>query len=167
MVSCQSALICFYNRHLVMYSSSHKTHLEEPDHPWSSLIHTYKNTYILLTLSFVSLIFFTNSLISTPLYFIFLFFIYLFTPLQYPTHLYSAYLHCILPYFTPHKATYFILYIPKLTCQRTLRQVFYVFYLSEASYPPMARYFPSPYTLYTCIQYIYSFTQGRGEGGES
>jgi hypothetical protein len=42
-----------------------------------------------------------------------------------------------------------------------------VFYLSEASSPPMAPYvLPSPYTLYTCILYtVYSFLLARGGGG--
>ncbi len=47
----------------------------------------------------------------------------------------------------------------KLTCKGTLRQVFY---LSEAPSPPMTLYPPPPYTLYRCIQYL--FTQGRGRG---
>ncbi len=94
MVSCQSALICFDNRHLVMYSSSHKTHLEEPHHPWSipTIIYTLNSL-----LRFFNFLYQLSDLYSSLFYF--LFFIYLFTPLQYPTHLHSAYLHCILPYF--------------------------------------------------------------------
>jgi hypothetical protein len=53
-----------------------------------------------------------------------------------------------------------LLFEKKLTCKVTLRQVFY---LSEAPSPPMTPY-PPLFTLYTCIQYIYSHREGgRGE----
>ncbi len=41
----------------------------------------------------------------------------------------------------------------------TLRQVFY---LSEATSPPMT-HTPLSYTLYTCIQYTYSHMEGGGK----
>jgi hypothetical protein len=52
-------------------------------------------------------------------------------------------------------------YLEKLTCKGTLRQVFY---LSQASSPSMSPY--SSLSLHTVYVYtVYSFTQGRGEGG--
>ncbi len=50
-------------------------------------------------------------------------------------------------------------YLQKLTCEGTLRQVFY---LSEAFSLPMTPYYP-PYTLYTCIYSIIIYT-GKGGG---
>jgi hypothetical protein len=53
-------------------------------------------------------------------------------------------------------------YLKKLTCKGTLRQLFY---LSEARSLAPSPYSPSPYTLYTCIQRMYLFTQERGAMG--
>ncbi len=45
--------------------------------------------------------------------------------------------------------------------KKTLRQVFYLY---EAPSPPTTPYSLQPYTLYTCIQYTYSHSEGgRGE----
>ncbi len=47
--------------------------------------------------------------------------------------------------------------LKKLTCKRTLRQVFICLW-------PRTQYTPPSYTLYTCIQYNYSHGEGE-EGG--
>ncbi len=51
-------------------------------------------------------------------------------------------------------------YLKKLTCKRTLRQVFYLSEASLSSNDPILS--PPPYTLYTYILYTYSHREGGG-----